>query len=68
MIVWPVISMGLQGNPIHVGNFPDMNSCMAAAQSNKGIATGTTPPPRLNISLVCVQANTGKSGDPQPPP
>jgi hypothetical protein len=67
MIFWLVISMGLQGVPIHVGNFPDMNSCMAAAQSNKTITTGATPPPRFTVNAVCVQVNTGKAGDPSPP-
>jgi hypothetical protein len=43
-----------------------MNSCMAAAQSNKTITTGATPPPRFTVNAVCVQVNTGKAGDPPP--
>jgi hypothetical protein len=69
MIVWLVLAIGVQSNPIHVGNFPDINSCMAAAQSNKSITTGVSAnAPRFSVNLVCVQANTGKAGDPPPPP
>jgi hypothetical protein len=47
------------GSPIaatHVGNFPTMAACQAAAQSATTIVYGESGPP-TNRVFVCVQAN-----------
>ena len=77
-IFWLVVLIGATSTPLHVGNFPDLNSCQKAASeiisgSMRGTATtvgagsaaiaGPTP----NVAYVCVQATTGKKKDPGPP-
>jgi hypothetical protein len=59
------------GHPVHVGNFPDMASCVAAAKASDSVrvAPGSGPSSTAGVlrEFICVQANTGKSGDPGPP-
>jgi hypothetical protein len=59
------------GHPVHVGNFPDMASCLAAAESSGSIrvtpSTGASPNTGVLRDFICVQANTGKPSDPGPP-
>jgi len=52
------------GTPLHVGNFPDLQSCHDAAASHTFIGPPGTGDPAV---FICVQANTGKTGDPEPP-
>ena len=61
MIFWLILMA--QGGLMHVGNFPDMKSCMAAANSvqvivdqGHGLSAGR---------YLCVQTNTAAT---QPPP
>ena len=69
-IFWLVILIGAAQAPLHVGNFPNLDSCQKAANemvrgsgAGAGTAVGTSP----YVAYVCVQANTGKAGDPDPP-
>jgi hypothetical protein len=55
---WLVLS--LQAGPMHVGNFPSLESCQAAAKTAWSQASA--------VAFTCVQASTGKTGDPSPPP
>jgi hypothetical protein len=59
------------GHPVHVGNFPDMASCLAAAKTSDSfrVTPGAGPSSTAGVlrDFICVQANTGKSGDPGPP-
>jgi hypothetical protein len=59
------------GHPVHVGNFPDLTSCLAAAESSGSIrvtpSTGASPSTGILRDFICVQANTGKPSDPGPP-
>jgi hypothetical protein len=57
-IFWLVLS--LQAGNTHVGNFPSLESCQTAAKA----AWSQANP----LAFTCVQANTGKTGDPSPPP
>jgi hypothetical protein len=63
LLLWVINGNG-GGYPLHVGNFPDMASCEKAAQEVKKSAPDT---PNSFPVFACVQANTGKSGDPDPP-
>jgi len=60
-VVWLILSMG--GQPMHVGNFPTIDACLAAA---KQVTQGGTSKTVTYVAL-CVPANTGKQGDPLPP-
>ena len=69
-IFWLVILIGAAQAPLHVGNFPNLDSRQKAANemvrgsgAGAGTAAGTSP----YVAYVCVQANTGKTGDPEPP-
>jgi hypothetical protein len=59
------------GHPVHVGNFPDMASCVAAAKASDSVrvtpGSGASSSGVVLRDFICVQANTGKSGDPGPP-
>jgi hypothetical protein len=61
------------GHPVHVGNFPDMASCLAAANSSESVrvapSTGAMGGPSTGVlrDFICVQASTGKPNDPGPP-
>lgn len=48
---------------MHVGNFPTIDACLAAA---KQVTQGGTSKTVTYVAL-CVPANTGKQGDPLPP-
>jgi hypothetical protein len=68
VVFWLVILIGAAHTPLHVGNFPNLDSCQKAANemvrgSGAGPAAGQAP----YAAYVCVQANTGKPGDPGPP-
>jgi hypothetical protein len=68
-VVW-LIFVGLgasnvvTADPLHVGNFPDIKSCIEAIQK---VQVG----PNSNITypglFMCVPANTGKASDPPAP-
>jgi hypothetical protein len=64
-IIWLILAV-VGTTPIHVGNFPDMDTCQAAAMSSRGQVTGGRPG-SMSYLWMCVQANTGKSNDPPPP-
>jgi hypothetical protein len=59
------------GHPVHVGNFPDLASCVAAARTSDSVrvtpGAGASTSGGVVRDFICVQANTGKSGDPAPP-
>jgi len=57
-VYWLVLS--LQAGLMHVGNFSTLEACQAAAKAAWSSATVVT--------FTCVQASTGKQGDPGPPP
>jgi hypothetical protein len=65
MQIWLILAM-VGSAPIHVGNFPDLDSCQAAAMSSRGQVTGARPG-SMSYLWMCVQANTGKPNDPPPP-
>jgi hypothetical protein len=65
MQIWLMLAV-VGSTPIHVGNFPDMDSCQAAAMSSRGQVTGARPG-SMSYLWMCVQANTGKPNDPAPP-
>jgi hypothetical protein len=63
MIFWLVISI-VSGSSLHAGNFPTLQACQAAAksvwlQASNGAAT--------SYQAACIEADTGKQGDPAPP-
>jgi hypothetical protein len=57
-VFWLVLS--LQAGLMHVGNFPSLETCQAAAKTAWSSSNV--------VAFTCVQANTGKQGDPAPPP
>ena len=64
-VFWLVLVTAPVATPLHVGNFPSMEACESAAYSSQQTmraAQGNT-----NFQLVCIQASTGKPGDPGPP-
>ena len=65
MQIWLILAV-VGSTPIHVGNFPDMDTCQAAATSSRGQVTGARPG-SMSYLWMCVQANTGKPNDPPPP-
>src|SRR6516225_8005851 len=65
MQIWLILAV-VGTAPIHVGNFPDMDTCQAAAMSSRGQVTGARPRSMSHL-WMCVQANTGKPNDPLPP-
>jgi hypothetical protein len=65
MQIWLILAV-VGSTPIHVGNFPDMGTCAAAAMSSRGQVTGGRPG-SMSYLWMCVQANTGKPNDPPPP-
>lgn len=69
MIFWLVLSTSIGSTPLHVGNYPDLESCMTAANTARYVPNPNPGKPGgPTIGFVCVQANTGKPGNPQPPP
>ncbi len=66
MMVWLMIVLG--STAIHVGNFHDVASCLAAAQASKTTSINETGAAAFSVHYVCIPANTGKPGDPPPPP
>ena len=66
MHIWLILAV-VGSTPIHVGNFPDLDTCQAAAMSSRGQVTGARPG-SMSYLWMCVQANTGKPNDPPPPP
>jgi hypothetical protein len=60
-VVWLILSIG--GPSMHVGNFPNIDTCLTAA---KQVAQGGTSK-SVSYLAFCVPANTGKQGDPPPP-
>ena len=69
-VFWLVLAMNASNYPLHVGNFPNLNSCEKAATemrrgSASGLKSGASMAPYS--TWACVQANTGKAGDPSPP-
>jgi hypothetical protein len=71
-IFWLMLYMP-GGHPVHVGNYPDMASCVAAANASQsarvapGGGGGTGSGGGVLRDFICVQANSGKLGDPGPP-
>ena len=65
-VFWLVLSLSSPANLLHVGNFPNMETCQTAAKqiwpyvSNSGST--------IAYYALCVPANTGKQSDPGPPP
>jgi hypothetical protein len=69
-IFWLVILIGAAQAPLHVGNFPNLDACQKAANEmvrGSGAGTGATAGSAPYVAYVCVQANTGKAGDPESP-
>jgi|KBSMisStaDraftv2_1062788.scaffolds.fasta_scaffold132328_2 hypothetical protein len=64
-VFWLVLVTAPVATPLHVGNYPSIETCQAAAISTR--QTVRAGAPNANFQLVCVQANTGKAGDPGPP-
>ena len=67
-VFWLVLLIGGAHTPLHVGNFTNLDTCQKAANemirgSGAGSSAGSAP----YAAFVCVQANTGKAGDPGPP-
>jgi hypothetical protein len=56
-VFWLVLS--LQAGLMHVGNFPNLEACQAAAKTAWSSSNV--------VAFTCVQASTGKEGDPAPP-
>ena len=52
------------GAPVHVGNFPDLDTCQQAANGHKVVSRPGIGDP---TTFVCVQAKTGLDSDPRPP-
>ena len=70
VIFWLVISIGAANAPLHVGNFPDLDTCQNAGSEmarGSGAGSGTAVGVAPYVAYVCVRANTGKAGDPGPP-
>ena len=72
-VFWLVVLIGATSAPLHVGNFPSLDSCRkAASEIVRGSMMGTAPAPTVgagsgaivgpapNVAYVCVQASTGK--------
>jgi hypothetical protein len=51
-------------SPLHVGNFPDIASCLKAGLEHQVVDKPGAGDP---TTFVCVQANTGKGDEPGPP-
>jgi hypothetical protein len=64
-VFWLVLVTSAIATPLHVGNFPSLEACQQAAFSSQ--QTMRDAPGNTNFQLVCVKANTGKAGDPDPP-
>ena len=64
-VFWLVLVTSPVATPLHVGNFPSLETCQQAAYSSQ--QTLREAPGNTNFQLVCIQANTGKAGDPDPP-
>src|SRR5215469_15311453 len=65
LVFWLVLVTAAVAPPLHVGNFPSMEACEAAAVSTRQtVRSGAAIP---NFQLMCIQANTGRAGDPAPP-
>ena len=69
-VFWLVITLNAANYPVHVGNFPNLDSCEKAAnEMRRGSASGLKTGPSMSpySTWVCVQVNTGNAGDPGPP-
>ena len=64
-VFWLVLVTAPIATPLHVGNFPSIEACESAAYSSQ--QTMRAAPGNTNFQLVCIQASTGKPGDPGPP-
>ena len=64
MVFWLVISL-VAGTSMHVGNFPSLQTCQTAAKAVWQYQSNDAP--SGGYAAACVQANTGKQGDPPPP-
>lgn len=61
MVIWLVLLTSTTS--LHVGNYPDMVTCLAAASASQArVMAGQAQPGEM----VCVQANV--VGGPPPPP
>jgi hypothetical protein len=67
MVFWLVLILSTSAT-LHVGNFPTLETCTAAARQAGTIRVNQGGPPLFGVSFVCVQANTGHSDDPAAPP
>jgi hypothetical protein len=63
VVFWLVLIVET-GAPLHVGTFPDLDSCKQAAAQHIVIAPVSSGDP---TTFVCVQANRGLKDDPIPP-
>lgn len=61
MVVWLVLMTAT--GALHVGNFPDMQTCLAAASLSQGRVMAGQP---QQGEMVCVQASV--TDGPPPPP
>jgi hypothetical protein len=57
-VVWLILSLET-GSMLHVGNFPNMDTCQTAATAAWSSAK--------TVTFTCVAANTGIEGEPGPP-
>ena len=65
LVFWLVLVTAAVAPPLHVGNYPSVEACEAAAVTTRQtVRSGAAIP---NFQLMCIQANTGKAGDPAPP-
>jgi hypothetical protein len=65
LVFWLVLVTAPVATPLHVGNYPSMEACETAAVSTR--QTVRSGAANTNFQLVCVQASTGRAGDPGPP-
>jgi hypothetical protein len=67
-VVWLMMWIaGVGSAPVHVGNFPDVATCIASAKTSQTTQTNAPAPDIPRITWVCVPANTGHPNDPPPP-
>ena len=63
MIFWLVLSL-TAGASLHVGSFPSLQACQAAAKAIWAYESNGTS---TAYGAACVQANTGRNGEPPAP-
>ena len=79
-VFWLVLLIAGTQTPLHVGNFPNPESCQKAAiemvrgsllgtasAATVGAGVGVSAGPAPNVGYVCVQASTGKRKEPGAP-